>query len=94
MAPNFKKTMEVAAQWAMFMGFIIDTNTMRLYVPKDGMDKLEAARQQLLAQDDEASARELASVAGRCRWHLQSLQCDASPARLTTSSGLRRGRGT
>ena len=38
---------------------------MRLYVPKDRMDKLEAAHQQLLAHDDEASGRELASVAGK-----------------------------
>ena len=57
--------MGVAAQRAKFLGFIIDTNTMRMYVPKDRMDKLEAAQQQLLAQDDEASARELASVAGK-----------------------------
>ena len=65
MAPNFKKTMGVAAQRAKFLRFITDTNTMRLYVPKDRMGKLETAQQQLLAQDDEASARELASVAGK-----------------------------
>ena len=40
--------MGVAAQRAKFLGFIIDTNTMRMYVPKDRMDKLEAAQQQLL----------------------------------------------
>ena len=65
LTPNFKKTMGVAAKRCKFLGFIIDSETMRMYVPDTRMNKLNEALQVLLERDDDASARELASVCGK-----------------------------
>ena len=65
MAPNFKKTMGVAAKRCKFLGFIIESETMRIQVPDTRMKKLNEALQVLLDHDDDASARELASVCGK-----------------------------
>jgi hypothetical protein len=57
--------MGVAAKRCKFLGFIIDSETMRMYVPDTRMKKLDEALKVLLERDDDASARELASVCGK-----------------------------
>ena len=43
LAPNVKKSMGVLAQRVKFLGFILDSNTMHMYVPDTRLDKLEQA---------------------------------------------------
>ena len=65
LAPNFKKTMGVAAKRCKFLGFIIDSEPMQMHVPDTRMKKLNEALQVLLERDDDASAKKLASVCGK-----------------------------
>ena len=65
LAPNFKKTMGVPGKRVKFLGFILDSNTMHMYVPDTRLAKLESAVKEMLEKKTDATVRELASVAGK-----------------------------
>lgn len=68
LAPSWKKTMATAARRVRFLGFIVDSEAMRIYVTGERLDKLEAAAMVLAKRAEgceSAAMRELASVAGK-----------------------------
>ena len=68
LAPSFKKTMGLASTRVKLLGFIIDSELMRMFVTGERLDKLETAATWLkeqAVQGRRAPMREVASVAGR-----------------------------
>ena len=64
LAPNFTKTMGVPVKRLKFLGSILDSREMHMYVPDTRLQKLEDAAKEMLERTTDASVRELASVAG------------------------------
>ena len=68
LAPSFKKTMGMPSRRVKFLGFIVDSELMRMYVTGERLDKLEAAAtilKGLAESGKKAKMREIASVAGK-----------------------------
>ena len=65
LAPNFKKTMGVPGRRVKFLGFILDSMEMHMYVLDTRLQKLEEVAKEMLERATDASVRELASVAGK-----------------------------
>lgn len=68
LAPSWRKTMAKPSTRVKFLGFIVDSEQMRIYVTGERLDKLEEAAKVLVKRAEgceKAAMRELASVAGK-----------------------------
>ena len=68
LAPSFKKTMGAPSRRVKFLGFIVDSELMRIFVTGERLDKLEVAAKSLKGMAEQghmAPMREVARVAGK-----------------------------